>query len=189
MFIPKYRKAGKKMSTCVFTKDEHVIYASNGICTVEDVKKMSFIKGEPEKIYYILRPKNDKNSTIYIPEDNEMLLSRMRPPITLGELESIVKATEGSECEWIEDRKQRNLAFKENLANPHPAILLPIVKIILKKNAELRENGKKLSAADRDTFETAIRFIKDEFSFLLDGNNEKAEEYIKRAIGGILNIA
>lgn len=177
------------MATCIFTKDEHVVYASNGICIVEDVKKISFVKGEPEKLYYILRPKNDKNSTIYIPEDNEMLLSRMRTPITAAELETIVTNAKNSDCEWIEDRKQRSTHYRELLMNPHPSLLLPTVKIISKKYTELAEMGKKLSAADREAFESAMRFIKDEFAFSLDNNTEKAHEYIEMAIGTIPHIA
>ena len=177
------------MATCVFTKDDFVVYTTNGICAVEDIKKMAFVRGEPEKLYYILRPKNDKNSTIFIPEDNELLISRMRAPITHSELKAIVSQAQNTECEWIEDRKERNAKYKELLSNPHPSILLPVVKAISKKHEQLTEIGKKLAAADRETFETAIRFIKDEFAFSLNNDTQKAYEYIEKAIGKIPHIA
>ena len=183
---PKYQKAGNKMTTCVFSKDQHVIYASNGICTVEDIKKMAFIKGEPEKTYYILRPKNDRNSTIYIPEDNETLIARMRAPISAGEIDVLI--SDKSAHEWIDDRKQRGAYFRELLSVPHPSALLPVLKAIIKKHAELTELGKKLSAIDRETFESAMKFVKDEFAFALC-DEEKANEYIEKALGKIPNIA
>ena len=169
------------MATCIFTKDEHVIYASNGICTVEDVKQMSFIKGEPEKTYYILRPQNDKNSTIYIPQDNQLLISKMRAPISAAEIEKAAKSTEA--CEWIEDRKQRSLYYRELFTAPHPVELLSALKAILKKHAELTEAGKKACAIDRDTYENALIHIKNEFTFVLGDDAQKADEYIKTALG------
>ena len=51
------------MATCIFTKDEHVVYASNGICVIEDVKKMSFVKGEPDKLYYRSPLKNSREAS------------------------------------------------------------------------------------------------------------------------------
>ena len=169
------------MTTCIFTKGEHVIYASNGICIVEDVKKMSFIKGEPEKTYYILRPQKDKNSTIYIPHDNELLLSKMRAPISAPEIEKTVKSTKT--CEWIEDRKQRNLYYRELFALPHPSNLLSVLKSILKKRSELTDTGKKMCAIDKELYESALNYVKNEFTFVLGGDEDKANEYIKIALG------
>ena len=117
-----------------------------------------------------------------------MLISRMRSPITTDEIETIVTAAKASDCEWIEDRKQRSTHYRELLLSPHPATLLPILKIISKKHTELCEIGKKLSAADREMFESAMRFIKDEFTFSLDNNDKKALEYIETAIGTIPHI-
>ncbi len=178
-----YRKAGNKMTTQGFRKTDHVVYASNGICLIEDIKKMSFIRGEPEKVYYILKPLNDKNSTIYIPEDNELLLGKMRNIITKGEIEAIITDVKKADIEWIDDRKLRSASYREILSNPHPAVLLPLVKGISKKNAELSETGKKLAAADKDAFEISLGYIRDEFAFALGIKANEIKEYIENALG------
>ena len=186
--IPKFRKAGKKMTIQDLKRSKHVVYASNGICFIEDVKKLTFIKGEPEKTYYILRPLNDKNSTIYIPENNELLLGRIRSIITKDEIDAIIRDTKTAEFVWIEDRKQRSAHYRELLSAPHPAVLLPLMKSIATKKAELAELGKKLAAVDRDTYEISLRFVKDEFAFALNYTERDAIEHITRALGEIAEM-
>lgn len=175
------------MAICNFTKGDHVIYASNGVCAIEDVKSISFVRGEPEKTYYILRPQNDRNSTIYIPEDNEILIGKIRAILSSDEITKAIDEADKSPFEWIEDRKQRALRYKELLSAPHPTVLLPAIKLIIKKHSELAEAGKKLCAIDKDTYEAALRFVKEEFTFSL-GNSEKAQEYIEKAIGALASI-
>lgn len=169
-------------------RSEHVVYASNGICFIEDVKKLSFIKGDPEKTYYILRPLNDKNSTIYIPEDNELLLGKIRKIITKDEIDAIIREVKTTEIVWIEDRKQRSAHYRELLSAPHPAFLLPLMKSIATKKAELTELGKKLAAVDRDTYEISLCFVKDEFAFALNRKEPDVIEYITRALGEIAEM-
>ena len=60
-----------------FEIGQNVIYGTNGLCRVEDIKEMSFIAGETKKAYYILEPLRTKASTIYVPLKNEKLVSKM----------------------------------------------------------------------------------------------------------------
>ena len=177
------------MSTQNFRKTEHVVYASNGICLIEDIKKMSFVRGEPEKLYYILKPLNDKNSTIYIPQDNEILLGKIRSIVTKCEIEAIITDVKKNDIEWIEDRKLRGARYREIFANPHPAVLLPLIKGISKKNLELLELGKKLASADKEAFESSLRYVKDEFAFALGIESAGINDYIEDALGFFPSIA
>ena len=171
------------MTTQDLKKSKHVIYASNGICLIEEIKKISFVKGEPEKIYFILKPLNDKNSTIYIPEDNQLLLDKIRNTVTEKEIIKITQDTKIGNVEWIDDRKQRSAQYRKLLSSPHPSELLPVIKSIEKKKSELAEVGKKLSAADKEMLDASLCLVKDEFAFAL--KPDKATKYIADAIGYI----
>ena len=171
------------MATQNFRKTDHVVYASNGICLIEDIKKMSFVRGEPEKIYYILKPLNDKSSTIYIPEDNETLLEKIRHILTKGEIEALITDVRKTDIEWIEDRKLRSADYRELLSRPHPATLLPLIKGISKKSAELSEIGKKLAVTDKSAFESSLRYISEEIAFALGIGINEASQYIENALG------
>lgn len=170
------------MATCSFTKNQHVIYASNGICTVEDVKMMSFVSGAPEKLYYVLRPKNDAGSTIYIPDDNALLVSRIRVPLIRDEINGLIQALKDSAEAWIDDRKLRIARYNELLSAPHPAQLLPLIRVILERGDELLKSGKRLSNADRDVLSSALRLVRDELSLCFD-TAEEMNEFIEGHTG------
>jgi len=49
-----------------FVKGQYVVYATNGLCCVEDIKYISFISGEKEKLHYILKPVKGFSSIYFI---------------------------------------------------------------------------------------------------------------------------
>lgn len=53
------------MSESGFEKGRYVVYGTNGICIIEDVKSMKFAAGMPEKMYYILSPVGNPTSTVF----------------------------------------------------------------------------------------------------------------------------
>ena len=126
---------------------------------------------------------------IYIPEDNETLLGRIRDILTKGEIEAVITDVKKTDIEWIEDRKLRSAGYRELLSHPHPATLLPLIKGISKKNAELSEIGKKLAAADKDAFESSLRYVREEIAFALGIGVNEANQYIENALGFFPSIA
>ena len=94
---------------------------------------MAFPTGGERKLYFILRPTADSGSVIYIPHDNAVLLSRLRPLLTKKEAVAILDAPSPVEADWIEDRKQRALVFRETVVASNPHELLPLVKCICQK--------------------------------------------------------
>ena len=52
------------------------IYGANGACKIADIKTENFNRNE--KIYYILVPVFDIKETIFVPADNEQLVSKMK---------------------------------------------------------------------------------------------------------------
>ncbi|MBQ7293447.1 MAG: CarD family transcriptional regulator [Clostridia bacterium] len=169
------------MAAFVFTKNQYVIYASNGICKIDDIKSMSFVKGEPEKEYYILKPQDSPNSTIYIPLDNEILVAKLRLPLSCDEITDLISGIRF--WDWIDDRKARSLEYRRIFSAITPSELLSVVKTLLQKRVEVSNAGKKMCAIDKDAYETALRYLKDEFKFAFEGNVERVSEILKTAFG------
>lgn len=53
---------------------ELFVYGSRGACKIIDIKNEKF--GNSEKTYYILMPFFDSKETIFVPVDNEKLVSK-----------------------------------------------------------------------------------------------------------------
>ena len=161
------------------SKGQYVVYGTNGICLVEDISEMAFPTGSEQKPYLILRPLSDRGSTIYIPHDNELLLSRMRPLLTKKEASALLNGDCAKSFLWNEDRKQRILAFKACLSENDLAALLPMIRCICQKRDQLSEKNKKLSTADRELLSVAVKTVCDELSFVLGDTHESIAEALQ----------
>lgn len=163
-------------------KNAHVVYGTNGLCLVENVCEMAFSAGEPQKTYFILRPIADRGSTIYIPHDNEILLSRLRPAFTEKQAKDLLAKGAISDMEWVEDRKQRLLSFREILQQNQPLSLLQLIQCIGTQRDALILINKKLSSADREILSDALRAVTEEFSFALALPRDEVVTQISQAL-------
>lgn len=166
-------------------KGQYVVYGTNGICLVDDITEMAFPTGGERKTYFLLRPCADAGSVIYIPHDNEALLSRLRPTLTKPQAEELLAGPVQVKIEWIEDRKQRVLALREYLAENNPYSLLPLIRCLCHKRDELTAKNKKFSNADREALDSALHSVCNELCFATD---LEADEIIEKLKIG-LNIA
>jgi CarD family transcriptional regulator len=66
------------MSLRKYDVGEYVVYGTNGICRITDIKNMTLSPIIGERNYYILEQVNSKSSTIYVATDNEKLCAKMR---------------------------------------------------------------------------------------------------------------
>ena len=143
---------------------------------------MSFSSGAKKSMYYILKPEASGESTIFVPAENEKLVSKMRKLMTKEEIDEMISSTRDRSIEWESDRRFRNENFHEILtAGVRPEMLL-MIRCIYNKKEELTENGKKLSESDNATLKTAEKLVEEEFSRVLEIKNEDVETYIKRML-------
>lgn len=170
------------MKDGLFDKGDLVSYGTNGICCIEDIRFMSFSSGAKKSMYYILKPEASGESTIFVPAENEKLVSKMRKLMTKEEIDEMISSTRDRSIEWESDRRFRNENFHEILtAGVRPEMLL-MIRCIYNKKEELTENGKKLSESDNATLKTAEKLVEEEFSRVLEIKNEDVETYIKRML-------
>ena len=64
-----------------YTVGERVVYGGSGVCSIDDIRDISFYHERPKK-YYVLKPMFVKQaSTVYVPFDNEKLTAKIKPVI------------------------------------------------------------------------------------------------------------
>ena len=81
----------------MFNVNDTILYGTHGICKVTDITEQRF--NDKSNKYYILQPHHNPSSTIYVPTDNEKLVSRMRHTLSEEEIYELLKSmpdTEGS---------------------------------------------------------------------------------------------
>ena len=164
----------------MFNVNDTILYGTHGICKVTDITEQRF-NGKSNK-YYILQPHHNPSSTIYVPTDNEKLVSRMRHTLSEEEIYELVKAMRDMECSWIENKNERNENFRSILTSGDRAEILKLIKIIYQQKLKLKEAGKKLHTSDEQFFREAEKVIYDEFALVLNLRYDEVLPFIVKEI-------
>lgn len=158
------------------TIDSILMYGSR-ICRLTDIREETF--GKVKKEYYILVPIFDTKNTIYVPKCNPDLVSKMRAPLTVSEIEQLISQVSEKEAIWFEDSKQRPLKCKEIFeTGKHEEIIL-VIKGFMEHKKALEKQGKNLHSTDEIMLQRAKKAIYEEFAYALNIKPDDVEEYLK----------
>lgn len=141
----------------------YVIYRAEGICDIIDIRRESFAGGEKAE-YYILSPRNDPNSLLYVPVDNEKLTSMMRPLLSEKEIRELIDELRDERLEWINDSRARNSKFKEILSEGNRREVLVLLNTVREHISMNEANGKRSGTTDTGALSRACKLLRDEFS-------------------------
>lgn len=169
----------------MFEKGEYIVYGSTGVCEVADITTISrdtaIINGiSKNKLYYVLHPYNQNGGRIFTPVDNQKTV--MRKLISQEEIEEILDNLQDIEDLWVDDERQREAKYKEAYRSCDCEKWISIIKTCNIHKEQLRERGKKLSAADRKYIKLAEESLFTEFSIPLDIPKEEVKKYIESRV-------
>lgn len=129
--------------------------------------------------YYVLRPVYRTRATIYVPTDNELLCSRMRPVLSEPEIESLLQSAAGESISWIDDPNERKQVFAQILSGGDRRRVLHLIRMLYVRRRELQKNGKHLRIADEQTLRDAEKLLNDEFAHVLHIPQQDVPDYIR----------
>lgn len=158
----------------MFSKGEKVVYGQTGVCLVTDVCEKELIKGQ-KRTYYVLKPLNQENNTIYAPADSEKVF--IRGVITCEEAEELIsKIPEISEsAEDFEDSKEE---YRNCLSTHRCSDLVKLTSQIYRKKKTAQENRKKLGFVDEKYMNLAENLLFGELACALGLKPDEVKEYI-----------
>ena len=162
-----------------FDIGEYVSYGINGMCNIEDIRPMQLSQSVEKMMYYILRPESNPKSTIFVPVNNQKLVSNMRELMTKDEINAMLVRMKDRTLEWEKDVRFRTESFHEILSNGVNQDLILMIRCLHRKRQELVQLGKKLPARDSNTLKTAERLVEEEFAHVLHIKCEEVSDYIR----------
>ena len=150
-----------------------VIYGTSGVCRVTELTEKNF--GSSSGMYYVLSPLSEKKGTvIYLPADNEALLSSVHPLMTAAELTALSEGIDPADGEtWPKDARLRNKLCKELLSTGERANLILVIKSLVRDARRDTAQGKKLSSATEALLTRARAMLYEEFSLAFDMAEEE----------------
>lgn len=163
-----------------FHVGDHVSYACNGVCRVEDIRADQV--GSGEKTFYILKPVADPGSTIFVPVDSAPLLAKMQPLPSRAEIDALIRSARADAMAWEENRKIRAAQFQATIKACDLRELLRLTCCIYQHKQQLNALGKKLPASDDAALHRAEALIENELSFVLSLSREQVGPYIQEKL-------
>lgn len=164
----------------MFSKDDIVMYASQGVCKITDITTKEVCGQKIE--YYVLKPIYSDTALLYIPIANEKLASQLRRVLTKDEIIDLIKSLKEEDVEWIENENMRKEKYKELLSCGDRRGLIGMIRTLYIHKEKLSEHGKKLHIVDERFFKDAEKILYDEFALVLDIKTDEVLPFIKKQL-------
>ncbi|MGI6270400.1 MAG: CarD family transcriptional regulator [Candidatus Howiella sp.] len=164
----------------MFQVNDTILYGAHGVCKITGETTKTI--GSDRMEYLVLSPIYSEHSTIYVPKNNQTLLSRMHPLLSKAEIEKILSAVSADKTPWSDASVPNQEDYRELLSSGDRKALLCTVKRISAHRKELQSRGKKLHIADERFLKEAQKMISDEFAFCLGIAPEDVASFIRREL-------
>lgn len=156
----------------MYNVNDYISYGSTGVCRIAEIKRER-IRGVTKE-YYVLRPVFAENSTVYVPTDNEELVSKIRSVLTCDELNLLLSDKSIEEDGWITNDYERMEKYREIIKGGDRRQVIRIVRSIHRHQRELLGRNKRLHVSDERIKKEAESLICSEVAFIKNITPEKA---------------
>lgn len=165
----------------MFRAGETVNYGTTGVCKIDGVCSRTAAGRSMD--YYVLKPCFRDNSTVYVPVENEKLVSKMRRILSREEITELISEMPDVEEKWIDDNTERIKVFKEALSSGDRRRIVRLIKSIHARSRELALSNKKLRSSDLSIMNEAEHLLYDEFAFVLNIKRNEVVPFITNQLG------
>ncbi|MBO4872855.1 MAG: CarD family transcriptional regulator [Lachnospiraceae bacterium] len=158
--------------------NDTVHYGMDGVCRVTDIVSRK-VDGRVRR-FYELHPYFRKNIVVFLPVDNDQLLSRVRPVLDKKEILSAIHGINEAECIWIDQENARRETYQLILRSGDHKQLVRLIKTLTERRSSLNEDGKKMRSADSACLKEAERLLHEEFAFVLGIEPDAVPAFIRK---------
>ena len=166
----------------MFSVGDTVVYSTQGVCRIEEIKVMK--AGKTKSEYYLLKPVADARSAVYVPVNNEKLMSKMRAVLTKSELDALICDCVGRPKEWIEDDAARKVHCEETIKSGDRSELIRLIVMLYEHRESLKDQKRSFHSIDAQYLKTAEHLLHDEFAYVLGIAAADVPEYIEGKMSG-----
>lgn len=153
-----------------------VVYGSEGVCKIVEIVENSFSNMESPRKYYVLERLSNSTDKIFVPCDNEILVSRIQKLLSAKEMLELISQND-EPLEWIADSKLRNKTFKEILSTYNRRSILALAKLLYLTKLNLDES-KRFYASDEEILRKIVAILYAELSLVFEIQEEEVLPFI-----------
>ena len=160
----------------MFKVNDVVVYGSQGVCEIIgiDERKIDGVS----RTYFVLKPKDDRGATCYIPTWNEKALAKMRKVMTKQEVDALINSMPSKSPNWIANEKDRKESYKNILASRDQSAIISMVQALFSHKKEREAEGKRMHMSDELFLKDAEQLLYNEWQYILNVDKAGLMSYI-----------
>ena len=164
----------------MFQIDQLVIYGVQGACKIVSTEIRKVERKNIE--YFVLESVQQPGSCYYIPTQNPTALSKLRPIITIQELDRCLNDPIDFAPDIFADENTRKQKYREWIASSQFHILFSATRAVLRyRNIQLL-TGRKLHLCDESFLKDAEKILCGEISAVLSVSLSDARNYLYKHV-------
>lgn len=160
----------------VYSKGEYVVYKKSGVFRIDDIRKEKICS--EIKSYYLLQSVYDKNASVYVPADNEVLVGMMEQVLTKEEIEAVIEKSKECKIDWPLNSQERQAMFDNLLENKDLSMIICLMKILLCSKEQALSDKIKFPAIDEHALNSCRKMLSEAFAFSLGIDKKDVQQYI-----------
>lgn len=165
----------------MFNAGQFVIKPNTGICVIDEIVRLDLMGDGAIKDYYLLRPINDRRSTLYVSIDADR--ARLRLAMSESEALEFIKSIPSVNEAEITNEKFREQTYKDAFRSNEAIELVSILKNMYSRSQQRLASGKKITATDEKYSQQAEKILYSELSFALGCEISQVKEKIVEITG------
>ncbi len=160
----------------MFKVKDVVVYGSQGVCEIIGIEDQK-VGGEVKK-FFVLKPKDDKGATCYVPTWNEKAWGKMRRVMTPNEINSMIDSMPDKKPNWIDNENERKETYRQILASGDQAAIISMLQALFLHKKERQAEGKRLHLSDERFMKDAEQLLYHEWQYVLNLDKDSLMAYI-----------
>lgn len=155
---------------------DQIIYGSNGVCIIEEIKMIEVPHTDEEKAYYIIKPIYQE-CRISVPVDTKMFI---RPIISKEEALALIDSIPQIDAQPYFNTALRQLQdyYEKKLSSHDCADLIELTISLYRKKQQVLEQKRKFGAIDERYMKRAEDLLFGELSVVLDIPKNEVRSFI-----------
>ena len=160
---------------------EKIIYGSNGVCIVEDIKMIAVPRTDEEKAYYIIKPMFQE-CRISAPVDTKMF---MRPMISVEEAQALIDGLPLVDAQPYFNTALRQLQdyYEKQMASHDCNDLAAMLIALYRKREQMLSQKRKFGAIDERYMKRAEELLFGELAVVLEVTKADVRKMVNDRLG------
>ena len=161
----------------MFQTGEQVLYGMHGVCRVKAAQER--VLDGKTRVFLVLEPEGQTGCQYLVPTHNAAAMAKLRPMLTVTELQQLLSSDEIRKSAWIADENQRKLTYRALISGGDRVQLLQMIYTLYRHQSKQREQGKKFHQCDENFLRDAEKLVCSEISAVMGMDADSTRSYLR----------